>query len=269
MLIPAKNKIKIQSRDACPNFSFYSIFNSLVNNKYFFGPFLIILGIFLTFMGIGFYDALAFISGILMVSFVVLFLILSNLSVTLSTAAFWITISIVLVVGILFGYIFVKYELKWIIDCALAGFAGFLLGVFLYNFLFNQISSHPKVVYYCCIVFSIIFLEFMVIMFRNFVIIFSTAFIGSYTLVKGISLLAGGFPSEGMVIDLIEKKEWQQLKLLLTNTVYMYLIGIVILFFVGNIIQWVYFKEDKDKDKEKNKNKNLELAEENTSLKNN
>lgn len=46
----------------------------------------------------------------------------------------------------------------------------------------------------------------------------------------------------------------------------MYLIGIVILFFIGNIVQWVYFKDDKDKDKDK-KNKE-KLDEENTTLKN-
>lgn len=138
---------------------------------------------------------------------------MSNISVTFSTAAFWITISLVLVAGILFGYLFVKYELNWIVDCAIAGFAGYLLGVFLYNFLFNQITGYPKMVYFGCIVFSIILLEFLVLMFRKFVIIFSTSFIGAYSLVRGISLLAGGFPSEGMVMDLIEKKEWEQLKL--------------------------------------------------------
>lgn len=207
------NKIKIQSKEACPNLSFYSIFNSIISNKYIFGPMLIILGIFLCFMGNAFYDILAFISGVLLVSFVVLFLILSNLSVTFSTTTFWITISLVLVTGIIFGYLFIKYELKWIVDIALAGFAGYLLGMFLYNFLFNQISSHPKIVYFSCIVFSIIFLEFMVLMFRKFVLILSTSFIGAYSLIRGLGLMIGGFPSEAMVMDLIEKKEWEQLKL--------------------------------------------------------
>jgi len=62
-----KEKIKIQSKEACPNFSFYSIFKSMISNKYIFGPILIIFGIFLCFMGNAFYNALAFISGILLV----------------------------------------------------------------------------------------------------------------------------------------------------------------------------------------------------------
>merc|ERR1712032_540311 len=261
------NKIKINSKEACPNFSLYSMFNTIVTNKYIFGPLLIILGIFLCFMGIAFYDALALISGVLLVSFVVLFLILSNINVTLSTIAFWITLSLVLISGIIVGYLFIKYELKWIVDLAIAGFAGYLLGVFLYNFLFNQISSHPKIVYFSCIVFSIIGLEFLVLMFRRFVIILSTSFIGAYSLIRGLSLMIGGFPSEGMVVDLIEKKEWEQLKLLLTNSVYMYLIGMVICFFAGNIVQWVYFKDDKD-EKEKNDKNKGNLTDESISLKN-
>merc|ERR1711957_3667 len=118
-------------------------------------------------------------------------------------------------------------------------------------------GSHPKIVYFSCIVFSIIALVFLVLMFRRFIIIFSTSFIGAYALIRGISLMVGGYPTEGMVMDLIERKEWEQLKLLLTNSVYMYLIGMVIFFFAGNIIQWVYFKDEKDEKEKKDKeNKN-------------
>ena len=38
---------------------------------------------------------------------------------------------------------------------------------------------------------------------------------------------------------------------MLTNSVYMYLLGIVILFFAGNIIQWVYFNKDENEEKDK------------------
>jgi hypothetical protein len=163
-------------------------------------------------MGNAFYSVLAFISGILLVAFVILFLILSNVSVTISTTAFWITLAAVIIGGTLCGYLFVKYDLKWIVDIAIAGFAGYLLGVFLYDFILNQIHFNPKIVYYSSIAFSIIFAIVMVILFRNFVIILSTSLIGAYALVRGLSLLIGGFPSEGMVVDLIEKKEWGQLK---------------------------------------------------------
>merc|ERR1712032_993853 len=261
------NRIKIKSKEGCPNFSFYSMFNTVVSNKFIFGPILILLGIFLCFMGIAFYDVLCVISGVLLVSLVVLFLILGNINVTISGVAFWITLAVVLITGIIVGILFIKYELKWIVDLAVAGFCGFLLGVFLYNFIFNQITSHPKIVYFSCIVFTIIALEFMVLMFRKFVIILSTSFIGSYSLIRGSSLMAGGYPTEGMIIDLIERKEWEQLKLLLTNSVYMYLIGMVIFFFAGNIIQWVYFSDDKE-EKEKNDKNKGNLTDESISLKN-
>jgi hypothetical protein len=206
------NEINIQTREACPDFSIYSLFSSIISNKYIFGPILILFGIFFCFMGNAFYSVLAFISGILLVAFVILFLIVGNMSVTFSSTAFWICLAAVIIGGIICGYLFIKYELKWIVDIAIAGFAGYLLGVFLYNFLLNQIKFNPKIVFYSSIAICIIVLIFLIVMFRNFVIILCTSFIGAYAIVRGLSLLIGGFPPEGMVMDLITKKEWGQLK---------------------------------------------------------
>lgn len=41
----------------------------------------------------------------------------------------------------------------------------------------------------------------------------------------------------------------------MTNTIYMYLLGMVILFFAGNIIQWIYFKDLSDKEKKEKEEK--------------
>lgn len=207
-----KNKIKLYSKDACPNFSFYGFFNEIISNKFIFGPILIIFGIFLCFFGYKFYNVLCIISGILFVSFVVLFLVLSNINIEFSTLGFWLLIAGVVLTGILVGYLFIKYELNFLIDIVIAGFAGFLLGTFLYNFALNQISTNTKIVYYCTIVFSIILLEFLILMFRKFMIIFCTSFMGAYGIIRGLSFMIGGFPSEKEVMDLIENQEWEQLK---------------------------------------------------------
>lgn len=216
------NNIKLYSREACPDFSFYGFFNEIISNKYIFGPLLILLGIFLCFFGYKFYNVLCLIAGVLLVSFVVLFLILSNFNIQYSTVEFWILILVVLIVGLIVGFIFLKYELHFVIDMIIAGFAGFLLGLFLYNFFFNQINFSPKVVYFSCIVFSIILLEFLILMFRKFMIIFCTSYNGAYAMVRGASFMIGGFPSEKEIMDLIEKKEWGQLKLVIFFTFFIY-----------------------------------------------
>lgn len=206
------NKIKLFSKEACPDFSFYGFFNKIISNRYIFAPLLIIFGIFLCFFGYGFYDVLCIITGVLIVSFVVLFLIFSNINIEYSSWGFWILIIFVILLGVVVGFLIKKYNLKIIIDIALAGFAGYMLGVFLYNFFLNQISVNPKIVYFSSIVFSIILLEFLICMFRRFMIIWCTAFIGAYATIRGFSFAFGGFPSENMIIDLIENKEWGQLK---------------------------------------------------------
>ena len=43
-------------------------------------------------------------------------------------------------------------------------------------------------------------------------IIFCTSFMGAYGIIRGLSFMIGGFPSEKEVMDLIENQEWVQLK---------------------------------------------------------
>jgi hypothetical protein len=247
-----ENKFRLFTKEACPDFSFYSFFNTVTSNKFILGPILLVLGIFICFFGYYFYDIMTIITGILLVMFLIVFLVLSNVNIHYTTTTFWIIIGCIVVIGIIVGYLFIKFELKYIIDIAIAGLAGYLLGVFIYNLFLNQISSHAKIVYFTSIVFSIILMVFLVLMYRRFTVILCTSFIGAYSAVRGMSLMVGGFPAESMVIDLIDKQEWGQLKKILTTSVYLYLAGILVLFIAGNIIQWVYFSDDKDDDK-KNK----------------
>jgi Domain of unknown function (DUF4203) len=180
------NKIKVYSTAGCPQLNFYSIFNTVVSNKYIFGPILFVVGIFLCFFGNYFYFVLSLIVGVLLVSFVILFLIFSNVSIAFSTVAFWIIMAVVVIIGILVGYFLSKHE--WIIDFSIAGFSGYLLGLFLYNFVLNKVSSNPKVVFWCTIVASIILLIFLVWLFKEFIVITSTSFIGAYAIIRVINI---------------------------------------------------------------------------------
>lgn len=60
--------------------------------------------------------------------------------------------------------------------------------------------------------------------------------------------MAGGFPSEALVIDLIKRGETETLKKLLTPAVYGYLAGFLVLFIVSMIVQ---YKTRTEEDKEK------------------
>jgi len=178
------NKIKVFSQAGCPRMNFYSIFRSLINNKFIFGPVLIALGIFLCFFGNYFFFVLCILIGVLSVTFFVLFVIFSNISVVFSTGVFWAIIGITVVIGIIVGFLLSKNE--WIVDFVIGGISGFFLGLFLYNFAFNRINSNPKAVFWVIIVTSIVLVILLVFLFKSFIVICGTSFIGAYGIIRVI-----------------------------------------------------------------------------------
>lgn len=176
------NKLKVYSQAGCPQLNFYSIFLSITSNKFIFGPILIGFGIFLCFFGNYFFFILCLLVGVLSVSFLILFLIFSNVNVALSTGVFWAIIAVTVVLGIIVGVLLSKNE--WIVDFVIGGISGFFLGLFLYNFVFNRINSNPKVVFWFTIVISIALVIGLVFLFKTFVVICGTSFIGAYGIIR-------------------------------------------------------------------------------------
>ena len=60
--------------------------------------------------------------------------------------------------------------------------------------------------------------------------------------------MIGGFPSESMIIDLINRGEIETLKALLTPSVYGYLAAWIVLFIISMVVQ---YKTRSEEDKEK------------------
>lgn len=80
---------------------------------------------------------------------------------------------------------------------------------------------------------------------RKLIEILLTSSIGCYTLVRGVSLLLGGFPDEEFVSMLLKYKEMNQLKQLFVNESVFYTIFLFVLFITSIIIQWNTFEEPK------------------------
>ena len=77
-----------------------------------------------------------------------------------------------------------------------------LLGEFLFNLFCNAINGNGTLIHILFIVISIVACIILAYFLKSFIIILATSFIGSYALIRGISLFAGHFPSEYTVIDL-------------------------------------------------------------------
>jgi len=73
-----------------------------------------------------------------------------------------------------------------------------------------------------------------------------TAFIGAYSFVRGISLYAGGFPSESELHAELEAKviTWETMP----KTYYAYLAGILVIFIASSVYQ---FKHNKTSEKKR------------------
>ena len=130
----------------------------------------------------------------------------------------------------------------------IGGFLGYLLGLLLYDFILVWIKSNPTVIYWVTIAVCALICAYIGYKFLKGILIISTSLLGSYAVVKGISLYAGKFPSESLVIDYIKNKEWDSLKNLLTPVVYAYLGGLVLLFILSIYYQYSANKELTDDD---------------------
>lgn len=80
------------------------------------------------------------------------------------------------------------------------------------------------------------------------VFIFATAIIGSYIVIRGISFVGGSFPSESVVLDLMNQGEYDILKGMLTPVIYAYLCSWLVLAVGGIIFQFWHNKDLKDHD---------------------
>lgn len=99
---------------------------------------------------------------------------------------------------------------------------GYLWALFLFYTCLRFIHTYVNVVYF---IFVIIFI--LISITSNYsnkhTISIGMCFFGGFLISKGIDVLIGGFPSEFIIIDLIEKKEFSQIDEIGNWKIYVYL----------------------------------------------
>lgn len=80
--------------------------------------------------------------------------------------------------------------------------AGFLIGFVLYTFVFAQWFQHVGLLIGLVGLGGLIF-GWLSWKFDKHIIVYLTAFFGSYALIRGISMFAGGFPNEVLLYQQI------------------------------------------------------------------
>ena len=217
----------ITTKEACVKLNFYVVWKLITDYVGFFAIALIVFGLFNCILGKRFAKITSFLLSLFSVTIFVLIFSQFILPAGCAQWIVWVMLVLGIILGCTAGYFVFKHHEKFL-SFLVGGLAGFFLGEFLFNLFGNAIPGNLTLIHILFIVFSIIILIVLAYILKDIIIIFATSFIGSYCLIRGISLFEGSFPNEFTVIDLKEREEFDQLAELFTWRVYVYLASIVI-----------------------------------------
>ena len=155
-------------------------------------------------------------TGIILVLFLSLYFILSNISFALNTWQFWIIVIFSCCLGALVGYLINRIGNN-LAAIMLAGIVGFIVGEFVFTLALKYIKSNPTIVYWSVIAFTILFFVFIGCCFADQIMITTTAIVGGYgvmrvilSLNKGAAFMIGYYPDEKQIYQLMNNNEWDQ-----------------------------------------------------------
>ena len=243
---PCVYTMEFKSRYGCPLAGTYLLLELMEDYKYIFMGILIILGLFLGFFGLKYLSpTIIVLCGILGCYFLTALIL--SLFPDFITTELWLFVCLLVcgILGCIIGYFLRDQEKFFITLCG--GFLGYSVATFFYQIVQNYISIDPQILYYVCIGICVVIGGIIGYCLSMPILILSLAFFGGYLVMRGVTLVAGNYLDEGMTIDLIKNKEWEQLKELRSAWIYGYLGAWLVLGIAGTIIQCKYHKKDKIK----------------------
>jgi len=141
----------------------------------------------------------------------------------------WVILACSIILGLIVGFFAAK--LVRVGAFALGAWAGVGIALMLNNMVFYKINS-VAVLWIMIVVIGLVFgiLSFVIF---DYIMILSTSILGGYLIVRGISLVAGGYPNEFTVYERIKAGDFNNVP----GTFYAYMAGMVVLIIIGFIIQ--------------------------------
>jgi len=200
-------KVAIRSSSACYSFTVNPLFRWIDKQAIFLGAALILGGLYLGILGKRqFKISICMIGGSAFTLLATLFMFTVFLSRDSASSSGWIIIG----VGAFFG-IFVGLALAYFsrVGAAVAaGWGGVTLALILYNSFVYKIDNDKQVAFWIFVILTAGVCAILAFVAFWHVIIVATSFVGSYCVMRGISLYAGGFPGELEVIELIKNGQF-------------------------------------------------------------
>ncbi|CAI2369987.1 unnamed protein product [Moneuplotes crassus] len=152
----------------------------------------------------------------------------------------WLILSISVVLGGIVGFFASKLVRIGVI--VLGFWAGVGIGLLLNNLVFYHIN-HVSVVWILMGVFGLT-LSVLSFFWYNYIVIICTSILGSYFFVRGIALMAGGYPNEFTIYSSIRNNSFQGMP----GTFWAYVAGMVVACALGIIIQLFIKKREGKKE---------------------
>lgn len=187
--------LMVRSKDACYVFSTNPLVKFLGDQPVILGCSLIVFGLLLGILGKRFFKISLFIVGttvLTLASTLFLFTIFMSRDSTDTTG--WIIFSVCLVLGMIGGLLLAKF-FRFGIAVA-AGWGGVVLALILYNTFVYKIDTSNKVVFWIFVVLMAVVSAALSFKFCWPAVIIATSIAGAYSFIRGISVMAGGYPSE-------------------------------------------------------------------------
>jgi hypothetical protein len=249
---PCDITLKYKSTKGCSKFQYGILAKFLSEYSYLFGAVLIVFGLLLAFCGNKFITVV--ISLVTALAVCIFGIYLTSMFVdsvfkpeNVWEYSVWIILGIWVIIGILAG-VFIGKKRKWGI-AVVGAFGGVMLGLLLTTIFGSMINN--AVVYYLIIASCGILAFIIAFKVEKFVMIISTSFIGSYFIVRGISMYAGGFPNETQLHTMVRDGlvDWSSFP----KIFFAYLAGIVVLTIGTTIFQWKTNKNKESKNEMRSK----------------
>ena len=161
------------------------------------GSIFIVFGIFLAFFGRKLLPIAIFIIFTFLLTTIVLTILYSTVLANNTTPWIsWTVVSLSIVAGVAGGFLGIK--LQRMSAVIIAAWGGFCLGILLNESVLYMFKN--ETLFWCVNIGLAIVFGFLALAFFNEAVILSTSFVGSYLTMRGIGLMAGGFPNETVLI---------------------------------------------------------------------
>lgn len=226
-----KYQTEQSSKMGCPIFTANALIQWMEQYKFIVGPVFIGLGFFFALLGFKLFQVTLFMILTLVVTFLCMFLCYTTfLDDNTASWVGWTVLGVSIVLGLLGGWLMMKLEKP--AAAILAGWGGFMIGMLLNEsilFLASKVWLFWTVNVVCALIGAVLgFLLF------EYSVCFGTAFIGSYLTMRGISLMAGGFPNIYLIVKSLENGDIDSFDW----AFYGYFAGIIIMCIGCSIVQY-------------------------------